>query len=151
MAAGRPTDYNQKFASIAKRFALLGLTNDEMADALDIARSTFYEWLKAYPEFSDAIQSGKDSADAKVAQSLYHRAKGYKTTETDVKVIDGKIVLTELQKNYPPDPASMIFWLRNRQPKLWRNKPDAPDQDHERSVTINIVNPNGKNGNNNPD
>ena len=103
------------------------------------------------PEFSDAIQSGKDSADAKVAQSLYHRAKGYKTTETDVKVIDGQIVLTELQKNYPPDPASMIFWLRNRQPKLWRNKPDAPDQDLERSVTINIVNPNGKNGNNNPD
>jgi hypothetical protein len=27
-------------------------------------------------------------------------------------------------KHYPPDPTSMIFWLKNRQPQKWRDKHD---------------------------
>ena len=141
MAAGRPTDYNSKFTSIAKRFALLGLTNDEMADALDIARSTFYEWLKTYPEFSDAIKAGKDDADSKVVESLYHRAKGYKTTCTDVKVIEGQIVLTQLEKNYPPDTVACIYWLRNRRPDRWRNNPESETTETAEplNITFNVA------------
>ncbi len=27
----------------------------------------------------------------------------------------------------PPDPTSLIFWLRNRRPGLWRNNRPDPD------------------------
>jgi len=41
-------------------------------------------------------------------------------------------------KQYPPDPTSAIFWLKNRQPKIWRDKQEeetTPDQ----NITINLV------------
>ena len=30
--------------------------------------------------------------------------------------------MVTVDKCYPPDPTSMIFWLKNRQPLVWRDK-----------------------------
>ena len=66
--------------------------------------------------------------------SLYHRANGYSHPDVDIKVIDGEIVQTELIKYYPPDATSAIFWLKNRQPKKWRDK-----QETEHSGRIEVA------------
>lgn len=70
------------------------------------------------------MRAGKEEADATIADSLYHRAKGYSHPEVHVSNYQGAVTLTPLTKHYPPDTAAASLWLRNRQPKRWRDKVD---------------------------
>src|ERR1041384_7074197 len=54
--------------------ALLGLTDDELAEALGISERTLENWKLRHPEFLEALKRGKSLADAEVAHSLYRRA-----------------------------------------------------------------------------
>jgi hypothetical protein len=61
-------------------------------------------------------------ANSHVERSLYQRAIGY--SHDAVKIFqtrDGKIVEHKYVERYPPDPASMCFWLKNRRPDRWRD------------------------------
>ncbi|MCY1295079.1 hypothetical protein D9M70_444010 [compost metagenome] len=31
-------------------------------------------------------------------------------------------------KHYPPDPGAAIFWLKNRQPELWKERVEVKEQ-----------------------
>ena len=122
-AGGRPSEYGPKCVEQAYKLCLLGLTDKEIADVFCVTVSTFYLWKDKHPEFSDALMRGKTGADAKVAQSLYHRALGYEHKETITATFQGKITDTmEVTKHYPPDTPAATLWLKNRQPKLWREK-----------------------------
>lgn len=121
MTAGRPTDYKDEYCELGRQFCLLGATDAKLAEFFGVVVSTIYKWKNDHPEFSDALNSGKDEADAKVSDALYNRALGYSHKDTDIRVLDGKIVQTEITKHFPPDPTSMIFWLKNRQKDLWRD------------------------------
>jgi hypothetical protein len=59
---------------------------------------------------------------------MFKRATGYSCRETRVNVIDGEVVLTELVKNYPPEVTAQIYWLKNRQPKLWRDRVEIKEE-----------------------
>lgn len=123
MAGGRPTDYNPDIhPAIAESLARKGLTNTEIADGIGIATSTFHNWRDAHPEFMDAVKRGKDSADDNVEKSLYNRAIGYETTEEKALNIGGELVKTNVKVNIHPDPTSIIFWLKNRRPREWRDR-----------------------------
>lgn len=101
-----------------------GLSDEQLADKMGICTSTFYAWKNKYPEISEALKEGKDVADRKVENALYKRACGFEyeevTTERDE--INGKMITKRVTKFYPPDPTSMIFWLKNRKPDEWRDK-----------------------------
>lgn len=101
---------------------MLGHTDEELAKYFEISQSTLNEWKLKYDDFSEAIKKGKDDADADVSISLYKRATGYNAPDTDIRVIQDQIVITPIIKHYPPDPVSMIFWLKNRQKGKWRDK-----------------------------
>lgn len=119
---GRPTKYLVSFIPQAYKLSLLGATDKDLADFFEIAESTLNEWKIKYPKFSESIKKGKQIADGEVADKLFKRATGYEHPDIDIKVVRGKIVKTKLTKHYPPDPVSMIFWLKNRQKKKWRDK-----------------------------
>lgn len=121
---GRPSKYRPEYVDQARKLAMLGLTNEEMAKFFEVGQTTFDRWMADKPEFRGAIKAAKELADADVVASLYHRAVGYEHPEDDIRAINGKIVITPTIKRYPPDPASMIFWLKNRQPARWRDKRD---------------------------
>ncbi|WDY60383.1 terminase [Pseudomonas sp. PSKL.D1] len=106
----------------AKALAKLGATNPEMAEAFGVSLSTLKLWVVQHAEFSAAIKLGKDVADERVVDALYNRAMGYSHEDTDVRVVDGAVVLTPLMKHYPPDTGAAIFWLKNRRPDEWRDK-----------------------------
>lgn len=136
---GRPTKYKEEYNELVYNYCLLGAIDEELASFLDVHVSTIHQWKLDYPDFSDSIKRGKEQADAKVAMALYHRATGYEHADVDIKVIDGQVVQTPLVKRYPPDPTSMIFWLKNRQSSKWREKREFIEIDDDKEVTINVV------------
>jgi len=121
---GRPTKYRPEYAKQAYRHCLLGATGPQLAELFEVTQSTISKWIVEIPAFSEAIRQGRQDADANVAQALYHRALGYSHPAVRIVVVGGKVVKVSYTEHYPPDASSMIFWLKNRRPASWRDKPD---------------------------
>lgn len=119
--AGRPTKYKPEYPEQAYKLCLLGATDAELADFFQVNEDTINEWKKVHPKFSESLKAGKDRADAIVADKLYHRACGYEHPEVKVFLYGGEPVIVPITKHYPPDATSAIFWLKNRQPRHWRD------------------------------
>jgi hypothetical protein len=105
---GRPTSYKPEYNALATNYCLLGAKDKQIADFIGVTESTFYLWKTQIPRFSEALKSGRENADAKVARALYKKA------------LDG-------------DTASCIFWLKNRRPEDWR---DQRDLRHSGMITL---------------
>lgn len=103
----------------------IGATDAQVAAALSVTVQTLHNWRKADPSFFDAVKDWKAQADAEVERSLFERARGYSHDEEKIFCQDGQIIRAESRKHYPPDPTSMIFWLKNRQPDKWRDKQEV--------------------------
>lgn len=139
MPAGRPTKYESDYhPDKARKFCLLGMTNEELADAFDISLATLHNWKNKYPEFLDAITRGKEDADAEVAEALRHRAIGYSHAEEKVFNNNGEILTYQTIRHYPPDPQAASLWLRNRQPAKWRDKQEIRAE-IDAKLEINII------------
>lgn len=123
---GRPPKYDARFHPVlVGALARLDKTMPEIAAELGIRRETIWAWAKQYPEFSNALNEGRDFTDARVEDSLNRRANGYEYEETEiVRDTDGETKVKKTKKVMPPDPTSCIFWLKNRRPKNWRDKHD---------------------------
>lgn len=130
---GRPTKYKEEYAEQAYKLCLLGHIDDELAEFFEVDVSTIHRWKLEHEEFRDSIKKGKEIADGNVVQSLYHRAIGYQAPDIDIKMYEGEIIETPYIKHYPPDATSAIFWLKNRQPKKWRDKQVT---EHEGGITV---------------
>ena len=132
---GRPTKYKPELNDLAYKFCLMGATDAKLADFFEVDERTINEWKAVHPQFSQSIWNGREKADADISEALYHRAKGYSHIEDDIRVVTGEIVITPTRKHYPPDTAAASLWLRNRAPKLWRDKVDV-----EHSGTVSVKN-----------
>jgi hypothetical protein len=121
---GAPTLYRPELAALARRLALLGATDQEMADALGVDQVTLDRWKTRHQEFRIAIQHGKIRADAEIAESLYSRARGYTHEATKIFMPAGAEapVYAPYVVHHPPDTTAASLWLRNRQPKKWRDR-----------------------------
>lgn len=121
----RPSKYKEEYNDLAYKYCLLGATDKDLANFFDVNEDTINEWKKQHEEFSVSIKRGKEIADATVAERLYKRAIGYEHPETITASYQGQITDSkEVIKHYAPDPTAAIFWLKNRQPKSWRDKQD---------------------------
>ncbi|WP_033470329.1 terminase [Bordetella bronchiseptica] len=139
----RPSKYQPAFAEQAAKLCRLGATDKDLADFFAVTERTLNTWKKQHAEFLQALNAGKTLADAEVADRLYQRALGYTHAEDDIRVCDGVIVTTPTTKHYPPDTVACIFWLKNRRPDLWRDKPDPTNDDNVPppvKVVIEVVN-----------
>ena len=118
-AGGRPTKFKQEYCDRAFDFALVGMTDDEIAGALKIDRATLYRWKNAHQDLCDAIKRGRDRYDTEVVErALTQRAAGYEYSE-EVMTRDGPSVIT---KRFHGSDTAAIFWLKNRQPDRWRDR-----------------------------
>jgi len=136
MPAGQPTKYKSQYASQAYKLALLGATNEKLADFFEVHGDTIAEWINVQPEFSDALKEGRDLADAKVSESLYNRAIGYSHKAVKMQLDrTGKWQTMEYTEQYPPDTLAAIFWLKNRQPDRWREKSEVLNK----TITVTVA------------
>lgn len=117
---GRSTKYCESHNRIAHMLAQKGSTDQEIAWALDISQSTFYNWRKRHPAFLESLKAGKCVADGEVAQALYKLATGYDYTEERLITQAGKPTIIKVGKHRLPCIKAIIFWLCNRQPDKWR-------------------------------
>lgn len=101
-----------------------GLTDEQIAGNVGITATTLYEWKNRFPEISEALKKGKEIVDIQVENALLKRALGYEYMEERVEISekDGRKVI-QMTKTVPPDTTAQIFWLKNRRPDRWRDKP----------------------------
>lgn len=121
---GRPTLYRAEYVEQAFKLCLLSATDEQLANFFGVVKSTLELWQTKHPKFSDAIARGKLRADAEIAHSLYHRGKGYSHNAVKIFMPAGAAepVYAPYVEHYPPDTQAASLWLRNRQPRLWRDK-----------------------------
>jgi transposase len=104
-----------------------GRDRKTIAKKMGISLSTLGQWAEKFPQIGSALAIGCDAADRQVETALYKRAMGYEVEETKTTVIvapdDSRTQkLEKYQRHIPPDPVSVIFWLKNRKPNVWRDK-----------------------------
>ena len=85
-----------------------GLTDEQIAKSIGISPSTLYDWKSKYPEISKALKKGKEVVDYEVENALLKAA------------MEGNV-------------TAQIYWLKNRKPRKWREK---PEETSEEGVTI---------------
>jgi len=122
--AGAPTKHKLEYNEQAYKLCLLGATDKALADFFDTSEQTINAWKKNAPQFLESLKAGKALANANVAKSLYQNAIGYTCKETKVLANpkDPKDpVLIEIDKHYPPNSTSAIFFLKNRERELWKD------------------------------
>lgn len=130
---GQPTRYNPDMhvawgASLARR----GCSTAEIAADFGVSERTVYRWMNAHPEFCQAVSESKSRADEAVVTRLYDRAMGMEVVEEkeEVTVRDGVTTKkkTRTRRQLPPDTGAITFWLKNRQPSMWSDHPEASGQ-----------------------
>lgn len=104
-----------------------GLTDEQIAEKIGCGVRTLYDWKNRFPQISQALKKGKEIVDIQVENALLKRALGYDYKEQRIEKSDKdgtKIVQTI--RHVPADTTAQIFWLKNRRPDKWRDKPEMP-------------------------
>lgn len=141
--SGRPTLYNRCMPQIVFNFALLGLTDERIAKAMGIDVTTFYQWVKAYPEFSQALIDGRENADGIVINALFKRATGFKYQSTKIfHNKDDGTVYAPYEEYVVPDVTAAKYLLSVRRGRMrkdgWEDTPEPSDTPTSPAVSITI-------------
>ena len=106
-----------------------GLTNEDIAHNMGIARQTLNNWCKKYPSIMDALKKGREPVVRKLENSLIRKAKGFEYVETTTEMWVGddgekKQKVSKHTRYSQPDTSALIFLLKNYKPNKYRNYND---------------------------
>lgn len=116
-----------------------GLTEEQIAHNMGIGYSTLQAWKNEHQDILDTLKRGKEVIDRQVENALLKRALGYEYEEISEKYELG--ILTErkvTKKQVVPDTTAQIFWLKNRKPADWRDKPEGESEQGGITIVNNI-------------
>lgn len=116
---GRPTQFKPDYVEMARKLCELGATDVELADFFKVSERTLNTWKVKHADFLQSLTLGKAAPDNRVEASLYRRALGYTHESEQILVVKGQVKRLRTVKQYPPDAASCIFWLKNRRRSEW--------------------------------
>lgn len=85
---------------LIEKWALDGLSQEQIAQNMGIARQTLIEWKNRFPDIADSLKKGR----AVVVAALQNKL---------------------IQKAMSGDLGAIIFSLKNLAPESWRDKPDG--------------------------
>ncbi|HUS87803.1 MAG TPA: helix-turn-helix domain-containing protein [Desulfosporosinus sp.] len=137
--AGRPSNFGKVNKDAVEFMCKKGFTDAQIQMCLHVSDKTWSLWKKNNDEFYASIKDWKAEADEKVEVSLYERACGYEHLETKVQYVNDEWQKIDTTRHYPPDPTSMIFWLKNRQPAKWRDKAEIDVTHIIDKITVEFV------------
>jgi hypothetical protein len=122
---GRPTAFKPEFTEQARKLALLGATDREVADFFKVDERTVNRWKHTHEDFCQSLKIGKDAADDRVERSLYHKAVGYTFPSEKLFCFEGVVTRADIVEHVPPSDTAAIFWLKNRRGDDWREKSEV--------------------------
>lgn len=106
--------------TILKGWARDGMTDKEIAKAIGISRSSFYNWIKKSNEFEEAIKDGRRPLNVEVEDAFIKECKGYYVNEvTTITHPDGTTSRKITQKYIRPNTNAIIHYLKLRDPDRW--------------------------------
>jgi len=129
MKVGRPTLFREGMIAEGKRLTEMGWTIEQIANLWGVNPRSIIRYMKKNPEFSHTIRTARPLADHEIVKSLYERAQGFTQREThlvpDPKSKTGEVMIQKIiKKEIPGDPTCMRYWLNNRRPDEWRERPE---------------------------
>lgn len=124
---GRKPKYQTIDLERVEMYAAGGLTKAEIAQALDIAESTLYQYEIDHPEFSEAIAKGRKRDVEEVENAVHRAAKGYTFIEDKIFYDSqvGKVVVQPTVKRIPPDIKAALAILLHAETKSWKPRSDV--------------------------
>lgn len=129
--------YTDDMPRIVYNFALLGLTDKRIADALGITINIFTDWRKRHLEFDQAVYDGRMTVDSHVAHTLLQQCVGWVEEQEFTNVsYKGTVTRTVRKVYHKPDGYLCLQWLSLRQRELWANSQKI---DVTNTVTIKKV------------
>ena len=91
-----------------------GLVDEQIAANMGVARETLRVYKNTYPVISAALKKGKEIIDIEVENAL-------------------------LKKALSGDTVAQLFWLKNRRPDKWRDKPEPTKDIVDASVSAALA------------
>lgn len=122
---GRPTKYKPGFAKKAQILCENGATDADLADFFKVTTRTIQNWASVHPEFFLSLKNAKAVADGRVERALYQKAVGFEHDTIKIMQYEGNPVIVPYREKVAPDTTACIFWLKNRDPKNWRDKTEV--------------------------
>ena len=111
MAHGKYKEWlSEENLALLEGWARDGLTDEQIAHNVGITAKTLYEWKNKHRAICDALKKGKEVVDYQVESALLNKALNGDTT-------------------------AQIFWLKNRRPDKWRDKPGGQEQSTEDKIS----------------
>lgn len=92
-----------------------GLSYEQIAQNMGISLNSLKLWRKKYPALDAILRQGKEVSDYAVENALYKKA------------ING-------------DVTAQIFWLKNRRPERWRDRPQASANSNQTMLMEALLN-----------
>lgn len=126
MAAGKYERWlSDEGGALLTGWARDGLSFDQIAKKMGCSSSTLRVWRREYPSIAKAIERGREVCDYQAENALFKRALGYDWTEVTIETdAHGNERTKTVTRHVPPDVAAIIFYLKNRLNRKWRDKPD---------------------------
>ena len=79
-----------------------------------VSRWMHYEWLRKDKKYKKEIEDIVEMALDFVESKLFERINGYEHKDIHFSDYQGMVTETPYMKHYPPDVASMLFYLKTR-------------------------------------
>ena len=96
--------------ALREGWAREGLTEEQIGRRMDVSPSTLRSWKRRFPQLAEALRKGREVVDFQVESALLQNALG------------GNL-------------NAQIFWLKNRRPDKYRDKPEGDGPGRE-GVTV---------------
>lgn len=125
-----------------------GLTDEKISEKMQINVATLYRWKNDYCEICEALKRGKEVVDREVENALLKRALGYEYDEV-CEEFEGDVLVKRkvTRKQVVADTTAQIFWLKNRKPNEWRDKPESEQSTGGITIVNNIPRPDNSKSN----
>ena len=113
--------------------AMLGASEDRMAEEIGIGIAAFRNMRDNDPDFREAIFNGKTKSSMEVVNGLYQNCIDRYVDEEQVHVVNKKVVIVKVKKFYKGNPYAQVKWLSLKERGQWA-------ESHPPDTTNNITN-----------
>ena len=107
-----------------------GLTDTQIIENIGIGRTTFYKWLRIYPDFATALKKARINLNIEIENAMFDLACGKINLEEIRSTLDPKtgqiIKIEKVRKQIPPNPLMLIFLAKNRMRDKYRDYAPVP-------------------------